>query len=358
MPTPNAIDASNKFKQQLAKNEAQSAERMVLIYGRIYQDLIGQANKLANDIASSEESNRGKLMKLARVEQLINQVREQVKKFGGTVQSEIQVVQSQSIQQGINDALKLMELSLPNLPPEAQRQVIASFTRLHSDAIERAAGLLGSDSPLKERLEDAYGDYVANQVEEHLLTGIAQGQNPREIARRLERNLQEGLGKGLTSILTTIRTAQIKSYQLANHATYLANNNIVKGWVWHSALDNQTCLSCISMHGTIHELEETLDDHHNGRCAPIPQTISYRDLGIDIDEPTSPIESGEDWFNNQPASVQREMMGSSMFSAWQDDKFQFQDLSTKYNDEVYGELLRQASLKDLLGEQAKDYYSQ
>jgi hypothetical protein len=36
-----------------------------------------------------------------------------------------------------------------------------------------------------------------------------------------------------------------------------------------------------------------------------------------------------------------------MFEAWKAGKFDFRDLSQRYNDPVYGELLREASLKDL-----------
>src|SRR3990172_3147405 len=96
-----------------------------------------------------------------------------------------------------------------------------SFARLPADAVEAAAGLTGPDTPLTERLSDLYGEYVAEQVGNHITDGIAKGDNPRAVAARLEKNVLNGLGSGLTSALTTVRTAQIKSYQLANHATYL-----------------------------------------------------------------------------------------------------------------------------------------
>src|SRR3990172_2723215 len=348
MPRPTAIEQAQKFRQQLASQEAQSAERMATVYARIYTGLLNESRSLAEQLAGMETLDRETVIKLARVQSLLKQVEAEVTRFGGTVQGEVTIVQSQAIQQGIDDALKLMQASLPpDLPPEVARAVTASFTRLHRDAIESAAGLMGADSPLRQQLEEKFGEYVAGQVESHFLDGIGQGMRADQITALLNRNLQNGLGSGLTSVLTTLRTAQIKSYQLANHATYMANSNVVKGWVWHAALDNNTCMSCVSQHGTVHELDETLDDHHNGRCAPIPQKISYKDLGLDIEETIAPTESGEAWFNRQPESVQRDKMGPGMFEAWKGGKFDSRDLSQKYNDPVYGELLRQASLKDL-----------
>lgn len=357
MPRPNAIETANRFRAQLAREEAAAAERMARIYNRIYQAQLTDLEALAAEIARAKEgATQEQLIKLARSRALLEQVKEQVARFGGTVQNEVALIQNQAVQAGIDNGLKLIEASLPDLPPETARLIRASFTRLHSDAIEAAAGLVGPDSPLTARLQEGYGEYVASAVQEHLLRGIAAGQGPNTIAARLQKNLLEGLGTGLTSALTTIRTAQIKSYQIANHATYLANSNIVNGWVWWAALDNNTCLSCVAQHGTVHDLDETLDDHHNGRCAPIPQTVSYRDLGLDIDEPRPEIETGAEWFKKQSAATQREMMGGATYRAYQAGRVDVRDFSRRYDDPVYGELLREASLKDILGKAAQEFY--
>jgi hypothetical protein len=356
MPRPNAIEASERFRQQLLNEVAAATERMAIIYNRIFTGLQDEVSQLAEQIAEMEPPDKEDIMRLARMQRVLRQVADQAERFGGVVQNEIAVIQTQSIEKGIDDTLKLMELSLPELPPELQREIVGSFTRLPADAVEAAAGLFGDDSPLVERLQSAYGEYVASQVEKHIVDGIAVGQNPRRIARLLERNLQSSLGSGLSSALTTVRTAQIKSYQIANHATYRANPNLVPGWIWHAELDDRVCLSCVAQHGTEHPVDERLNDHHNGRCAPLPKTITYRQLGIDLPETVPPTQRGTDWFRQQSASRQRAMMGGAMYDAWRADKFRLEELSRPYDDVVYGELLREASLKDLLGEQAREFY--
>lgn len=348
MPRPTAIDAANRFREQLATQEAASAERMATVYARIYANLQRDAASLAEEIALIDQPSRAKILKLARTQQLLEQVKIQVGRFGGVVEGELTVIQDAAVRQGIDDALALMTASLPpDLPPQLQRALVGSFTRLPVDAIEAATGMMAEDSPLRQRLQDKFGKWTAEQVERHLVDGIAAGMNPRRIAALLENNLQEGLGSGLTSALSTIRTAQIKSYQTANFATYRANSDVVKGWVWHAELGPRTCLSCIAMHGTIHSLDEVMNDHHNGRCMAIPQTITYADLGLDIPDVVTPTESGESWFNRQPESAQREMMGPKLFESWQKNRFEFSQLSQRYNDPVYGELLRQTPLSDL-----------
>jgi hypothetical protein len=253
--------------------------------------------------------------------------------------------------------LSLIRASLPPLSDALQREILGQLTTLDPDALQFAAGLFGEDSPLAVALEGNYGQAVADAVEEHIFDGITKGENPRRIAAKLTTNLNGAMGRGLTWALTTVRTAQIKSYQLANHATYQANANIVPQWEWHAALDDRTCLSCIAKHGTLHPVTETLRDHHNGRCAPLPVPISYAALGITgVKDPRRQTVTGRDWFAKQPQAKQRAMMGPARFDAWQANEFDFADLSRGYSDEVYGELFREASLKDLLGKRAKEYY--
>lgn len=372
MPRPTAIEAAQKFRRRLEKQEAASFQRMSTLYSRILLSMRDEVRKLAGDVANATVDaetitvsrdgkslvvNR-KTVELVRLQRILNQVEKQVIRFGGTVEAEVSLVQIRAIDQASNDALKLLEFSLPDLPPDLRRAITASFIQLPAGAIEAAAGLLGDDSPLSQKLRRDFGEAVQRQVERHLLDGIAYGRNPRIIARKLFKNLEDSAGVGLKWAMTTVRTAQIKSFQLATHASYQANSHVIKGWVWLSARDSRTCLSCIRMHGTRHPLEEILRDHHAGRCTPVPQTITYADLGIEgTGEKPPKIQPGENWFKQQPRATQKAMMGPGMYAAWREGAFKFEDLSQKYSDPVYGELFRQASLKDLLGKKAKKFYA-
>lgn len=352
MPTPDAIAASNKFRMRLLQQEADAIGRMGRIYARIYQSLLGEIDDLADDIwllqKQDKKPSRDDLIKLARLQRIKAQVADEAARFGVVVQGEVDNIRAQAIQQGVDDAIGLIDASLPVLPDPLRREIVASLTRLPTDAVEQAAGLLAADSPLMGKLEEAFGLEVADLVEMHIVDGIAIGQNPRTIAAALQRNLQSSLGTGLNWVATTVRTAQIKSYQLANHATYQANSDIVPNWVWVAKLDARTCMSCVAQHGSVHPVTETMQDHHNGRCAPLPQTISYKALGINLPDPVGETISGETWFNQQPEALQRTMMGPGKFEAWQAGKFKFGDLTTPYQDDVYGRLLRETTLRELM----------
>lgn len=357
MPRPTAIVAANRFRGALEAQELAAFERMATLYGGIFRGVQNEIAVLAEEIAGVDFPDRETVIKLARLGRILDQIEAQVTRFGGTVTGEITLAQRLAIESAVSNSLELIEQSLPpGLPQSAIDAIRGSFVVLPADAIEAAAGLLAEDSPLVAALENNYGPAVRRQVEQHFLDGVAQGMNPRRIAILLNRNFTNALGNGLTWAMTTVRTAQIKSYQLANHAMYQANSDLVPTWVWHAQLDARTCMSCINQHGSEHPVTETLRDHHNGRCAPIPKTITFADLGINVRERRTPTVRGEAWFKAQSSATQIEMMGASKYRAWKDGAFKFEDLTRPYDDSVYGELLREASLKDMLGKKAKEYY--
>lgn len=56
---------------------------------------------------------------------------------------------------------------------------------------------------------------------------------------------------------------------------------------------------------------------HNCRCARAPQTKSWADLGLDIDEPPSLLPDAEATFKSLSKSDQLAVLGPKRFDAWQ-----------------------------------------
>lgn len=120
--------------------------------------------------------------------------------------------------------------------------------------------------------------------------------------------------------------------------TYVANGLLV-----------HNCMSCVSQHGTVFPVTKTLNDHHKGRCAPAPwvKGTSWPELMI----------TGPNWFESQSAATQRNMMGGALYNAWKSGAMQWPDMSQPYQDDVYGEMLREASVSGALGrDEAQKYY--
>jgi hypothetical protein len=117
-------------------------------------------------------------------------------------------------------------------------------------------------------------------------------------------------------------------------------------------------MACVAQHGTRHTNDEVLNDHHNGRCAMIPVTKTWEDLGVVGIPDTNPkVQTGRDWFEGLPEAEQCSMMpNKAMYRAWQDGAIGWDDLTGTHSDAVYGDMLTMPSLKTLLGEDAKRYY--
>jgi hypothetical protein len=153
--------------------------------------------------------------------------------------------------------------------------------------------------------------------------------------------VREDLGVGLTDAVRMTRTLNLYTYREASRANYAANSDIVEGWYWLAKLDDRTCVSCVAQHGTQHPLTETLNDHHNGRCAPIPAIKGL----------PSPIEqTGEQWFEGLSEAEQRRIMGDKKWEALRDGKFALGDVTGTYDDPVYGPMRRARTLKELEGD--------
>jgi len=206
--------------------------------------------------------------------------------------------------------------------------------------------------PFHQALVGQFGQNMANYIRDTMVQAILTGQGPRYVGRVLAQTF----GQGLTWSLRTARTSMLYAYREATIAGYRRNSRVVQGWIWHADIgSSRTCLSCIVQHGTFHPLDEILNDHHNGRCAMVPQTVPWSSLGVDAEDP-SEIQRGWDWFNAQPTGRQREIMGPSMYDAWRAGRVGPDDFSRDYHDSVYGIMKRTPSLRELLGPEARQYY--
>ena len=129
-----------------------------------------------------------------------------------------------------------------------------------------------------------------------------------------------------------IQSTPVYNLEVEDDHSYIANGIVV-----------HNCESCIAMHGTFHTVDETLDDHFQGRCQMLPQTILTR-------ENTIAEGAGEAWFKGLPESQQQQIMGPGKWQAWKEDKFDFSQLSKQVDNDVFGTMRTASSLKDLIGE--------
>ena len=241
------------------------------------------------------------------------------------------------------------------MPERLRPAVAAIWNRLPAEAVETLMGFLRPGSPLHDALVNQLGPTVAQGVADALLDGLAMGYNPRKVASIIRKTL----GQSLTWALRTARTSMLWAYRESTRASYLANGDIVTGWIWYAELGPRTCMACIAQHGTLHPNTETLNDHHNGRCAMLPVTKTWAELGFPGIPDTNPqVQSGRDWFASlSPAQQQAFMPSQAMWNAWQQGAVGWDVLVGSHDDPVYGAMLHLPSLKAILGDDAVQYYA-
>jgi hypothetical protein len=166
-----------------------------------------------------------------------------------------------------------------------------------------------------------------------IIEGVSIGFNPRKIASAI----QDAFGGGLTDALRNTRTVQLYAYRDSARANYMTSG-AVSGWIWYAELDADTCMACVSEHGTFHELAEKLDGHYNCRCSPIPV----------VEGLTEDVQGGQAWFDGLSEAEQKNMMGPGKYDAYKAGLFEFSALSNQQDNEIYGTMRTETALKDLV----------
>ena len=345
MPHP-VIEAAQRFRAGLLARERTNANALVRAYGRAYASMGDNISALEAEVRNLQDPDRATITRLASLRSLQRQAEAEINKYA--VYADQQIVDSAlaEIPLALNDGRATVAAYFRSR--EALQALQARWDMLPAASVETMLGFVTADSPLRDTLVNRLGPTVAQRMADRLVDQIALGMNPK----RIREFVREEAGVGLTWSLTTARTAQLYSYREATRAGYVANRDIVSGWRWLAALDDRTCLSCWAQHGSLHDVGDTLNGHHNCRCVQIPEIPLAKKLGIELPDPTP----GEQIFDGLSEAQQRGHMGPAMFDAWKAGEFQFSELTKPYEDRVYGTMLREASLVGLLGDRAKKYY--
>lgn len=207
-------------------------------------------------------------------------------------------------------------------------EVVAGLQRVDDDALEaivrRTAGQV--TSTLRPLSAEATAAMRAS-----LVRGVALGQNPRVAARRMVERVHGRFEGGRHRAETIARTEMLDAHRAAAFAHDQANAATLGGWVWTAELDSRTCPSCWVQHGGVHPVTDPGPlDHQRGRCARVPKTKSWADLGFpDLDEPGDVIPDGRSAFDALSDADQVAVMGQARLDLLRSGRVSWDDLSVE-----------------------------
>lgn len=326
--------------------EASTVREMTKQWIRVEDALELQIDSLVMEVMDMQERGEvispSKLFRLERYQRLLAQTQAEFAKYVENVADpDIASLQAANATAGLRDAITATQLSY--LPSGT---VGVSFATLPVDAVQNLVGIAGDGQPLGDLLwsrmvrapDGTPIPGVIDGLTDALLQGVAQGKNPRAVARAMSGKLAGGLNKALV----IARTEGLRPYRQAASDQYAASG-VVIGMRRLTAHDGRVCAACIADEGTLYSVHEIIPDHPQGRCTSVP---------VVRNQPIVQWTMGEDWFNRQPDATQKSIMGNSAWKAWNEGVFEFKDMITRTDDATWGKGLVPSSLSKLLKEAA------
>lgn len=337
MPKP-LLEIWESLKRQAERADADALERIARSYAMTYTRVESQQQALIDQIELLQKQGAmtAQAVKRSRAYQnLISTINDELTDYSAYLRTEITTEATESAKRGFSAGNVLMIGALALALGVEAKNVPKSAVK-GDMTLDFLAKYLDPDGALFARL-NGLSAYHGAQIANGILEKVALGQNPLTIGKWIA----DAYGVGMTDAMRIMRTTQLYSYRQSNSELQRANSDVLQGSVWCAELDGLTCMSCVALHGQVFEAGAIADDHHNGRCAMLPWVKG---------EPNPIDQSGVDWFNQQSEATQRSMMGNSKYEAWQEGKFNFDQLTNTYQDEVFGNMRGETPLHKLLGD--------
>ena len=340
MPGPSgAQEAVEEFQKLLAAQDARASAQVIRAYAPVYRQLQKDTRelvRLAKDLGLSEAQVAKRMKDLER--QFLSNAARFANAAGDTITNSQRVavgLAQRGAEQTVASGLP------PGIRMENLERVGLGWNRLPQEAFANFVGIAADGKPLGNLLAPL-GPEAAEGIKDAIGTGIATGKGPRQTAELV----RVVAGMPLSRALLITRTETNRAFREATRLQYANNSQVVKGYRRLAAQSDRTCIACIALDGTLYALDEPLNEHPNGRCALVPDTITYQDLGLDVEMPPQP-ENARDWLGRQSESFQRDMLGDARFEAIQRGDLRLDQLATTRSNRVWGEAAVVRPLKDL-----------
>lgn len=233
------------------------------------------------------------------------------------------------------------QLALPGLSDAMLAAIGVQWNVPSAEAVARLVQYTATDA--WRELLSAYADDIVLAIRDVVLSGMVEGLGPVAVARQVA-ELADGLPAYQAQAM--LRTLFLSSFRDATVADELANADIIEKVIRLETLDLDTCGPCWFEHGAELEIGEHLDEHWNGRAVPLIVVKGF----------DRQVQPGIEQFGALSEARQRDILGDAGFAAWQAGDVRLEDFTHHYVDDVFGGMLREASLKGLLGDGAKRFY--
>jgi hypothetical protein len=307
-------------------------------WARVERALAGQLDALVRELAELRAAGQPvtphSLYRLERYQTLLAQVQEETRRYAESAAGLIAAEQGYAVQLGLDwgrDSVAALTV---------RTHVGLALNRVNARAVEAMIGLAADGTPLAQLLTRSYPQTVA-AITDTLIEATALGYNPRRTARLLR---DEMAGEAQRALVVA-RTEQSRALRAATVETYRQSGSVAT-YTRRAARSGRTCLACLLEDGRQYPVTVTFSDHPNGRCVAI----------ADVPGVPSPVaQSGREWFMEQPAEVQRRIMGEGHYQAWREGEYSLGEASRMHQHPVWGDAPQVVPLRELVGRHGAQY---
>ncbi len=330
MPIPTVIQAIEEQRARLLEHETatmrQMAERWLSVQNALQADMLDLAMYLDALHRKGETVSQARLMQMERYRQMVADARREQEQYSRWVADRTVADQRSLVAQGVTDAQGLIEAA------GLDAKMALTFERINTSAVEFAAGFAADGTPLYELLKASYPESVV-KLTEALLQGLASGKGPRETTARMA----EDMAGNLDRALTIARTEQLRALR-AGSLEQMKASKVVAGYIRRAQRSANVCAACLALDGQEQATEDVFASHPSCACFAQP-TLKYGK--------TPSFPSGPEWFETQPESAQRQILGAAKFELYQEGKLDWSQVAKIHNDPVWGPTIRQRMVGEM-----------
>lgn len=314
-------DLLKKHRQQIVAREEQAFREMLAAYEDIQRELKLSIRELVKKIKEAKAEGKvispSWLYRQRRLRALLDQVEEQIVRFGKRVSPIVAREQQAAIRMSVRQTNELYSVTMG--PAQAEKLGML----MNPAAVETAVGMMGNGSPLLSYFEEQLAPKIAQKIKAEIVKAAALGTAFDKVARRLE-----NVG-GITRdrALTFARTEVSRVRRETQRQRYLADSDVIQGWEWAASSSLRTCPVCLAMDGKVFKLTEPFPGHPRCRCTMIPVLIGV---------PRPRRKLGSEWFEELDDERKEKILGQDAAAAYARGEFELKDLVGWKTDRRFG----------------------
>lgn len=326
---------ANEFKRALESGEREFLDSMARqwadLESRIRFKFEALGSQLAAMKAQGADIPRHLVVELEQTRLALAETIAEVDRLSAQWSKRIQQRQQEMWALGAQDATQLLRLAAIKAGVDISSAAFIGGA-LPAEAIQRLMDFAMKDTALRDLLTSRFGEHM-NEALQVLIDGVAQGINPRDVAR----TMVEKLGPFADNALTTARTESLRAYRGATTESYRNSGGIVKKHKRIATRDMRTCIGCLFDDGAYYDIDEELPEHPNGRCTSVPV--------LDGHDPKWNF--GKDWFLTLSDEEQKSMLGPGRYDLWKNGGLDLDAFVKKTPNSEWGDSIGPSTLKSL-----------